>query len=325
MWLTPSSTARRSTATGCRRSSGAPSPERSPVSRIAPNPRRLTARSPSRQVPAASAGAKGELTGTGYLRETETPRGLLATTKNAGKVPFPVDAVSSNRGRRLRRPAGAQRSVTRLASVAVVARVVSSVISWCRSGRYRRATLLTASATRTYCPYKGDASYYGIVAADGERADAVWSYREPYDAVADIAGHVAQPGRRPDHPASGARSSVPARSARTSAGVLPSACGHDDGRMSAAQRGQHGGTVNFALPCGTRVSPGPFGKIKIIHPNGPAASRPPHTARAPRANPTSERGGRAGEPQPRGRRGRRGAGRSGLIGHLRGASGHRIR
>jgi uncharacterized protein (DUF427 family) len=52
-------------------------------------------------------------------------------------------------------------------------------------------TLLTASATQTYCPYKGDASYYGIAAADGERADAVWSYREPYNAVADIAGHVA--------------------------------------------------------------------------------------------------------------------------------------
>jgi uncharacterized protein (DUF427 family) len=51
-------------------------------------------------------------------------------------------------------------------------------------------TLLTASATQTYCPYKGDASYYGIT-ADGGRPDAVWSYREPYDAVADIAGHVA--------------------------------------------------------------------------------------------------------------------------------------
>jgi uncharacterized protein (DUF427 family) len=51
-------------------------------------------------------------------------------------------------------------------------------------------TLLTASATQTYCPYKGDASYYSIT-ADGGRTDAVWSYREPYDAVAAIAGHVA--------------------------------------------------------------------------------------------------------------------------------------
>jgi uncharacterized protein (DUF427 family) len=50
--------------------------------------------------------------------------------------------------------------------------------------------LLTASATQTYCPYKGDATYYSITAGSG-RPDAVWSYREPYDAVADIAGHVA--------------------------------------------------------------------------------------------------------------------------------------
>ena len=52
-------------------------------------------------------------------------------------------------------------------------------------------TLLAATATQTYCPYKGDASYYSIVLADGELTDAVWSYREPYDFVAEIAGHVA--------------------------------------------------------------------------------------------------------------------------------------
>ena len=51
-------------------------------------------------------------------------------------------------------------------------------------------TLLTASAGQTYCPYKGDASYFSIT-ADGGRPDAVWFYREPYAAVADIAGHVA--------------------------------------------------------------------------------------------------------------------------------------
>ena len=52
-------------------------------------------------------------------------------------------------------------------------------------------TLLTATATRTYCPYKGDASYYSITLADGELTDAVWTYREPYEFVADIAGRVA--------------------------------------------------------------------------------------------------------------------------------------
>jgi uncharacterized protein (DUF427 family) len=51
--------------------------------------------------------------------------------------------------------------------------------------------LLANSSTQTYCPFKGDASYYSIALADGVLADAVWTYREPYDAVADIADHVA--------------------------------------------------------------------------------------------------------------------------------------
>lgn len=53
-------------------------------------------------------------------------------------------------------------------------------------------TLLADSATQTYCPYKGDASYYSITTADGAvQTDVIWSYREPYNAVAEIAGHVA--------------------------------------------------------------------------------------------------------------------------------------
>ncbi|MCU1647850.1 MAG: hypothetical protein JWN03_8125 [Nocardia sp.] len=51
--------------------------------------------------------------------------------------------------------------------------------------------LLAASATQTYCPYKGDASYYSVVLADGDLTDAVWSYRAPYESVAAIADHVA--------------------------------------------------------------------------------------------------------------------------------------
>jgi uncharacterized protein (DUF427 family) len=56
--------------------------------------------------------------------------------------------------------------------------------------------LLAPSATQTYCPYKGDASYYTITLPEGTLPegglpDAVWTYREPYDSVAPIAGHVA--------------------------------------------------------------------------------------------------------------------------------------
>jgi uncharacterized protein (DUF427 family) len=52
-------------------------------------------------------------------------------------------------------------------------------------------TLLVRTDSHTYCPYKGEASYYGLVTAENEIADAVWVYEEPFAAVAEIAGHVA--------------------------------------------------------------------------------------------------------------------------------------
>jgi uncharacterized protein (DUF427 family) len=51
--------------------------------------------------------------------------------------------------------------------------------------------VLVDSKTQTYCPYKGDASYYSVTGPDGEIVDAIWTYREPYPAVAEILGHVA--------------------------------------------------------------------------------------------------------------------------------------
>jgi uncharacterized protein (DUF427 family) len=52
--------------------------------------------------------------------------------------------------------------------------------------------LLRSTETSTYCPYKGEASYYSVTTARGDIVDdAVWTYREPYPAVAQIAGHVA--------------------------------------------------------------------------------------------------------------------------------------
>jgi len=52
-------------------------------------------------------------------------------------------------------------------------------------------TLLRPSPTSTYCPYKGDASYFTIAGPDREIADAIWTYERPYAAVEKIAGHVA--------------------------------------------------------------------------------------------------------------------------------------
>ena len=51
--------------------------------------------------------------------------------------------------------------------------------------------LLTKTETSTWCPYKGDASYYDLVTPDGVIEDAAWTYTEPYDNVSEIAGHLA--------------------------------------------------------------------------------------------------------------------------------------
>lgn len=50
---------------------------------------------------------------------------------------------------------------------------------------------LARSDHATYCPYKGDCSYFSIPAAGERGRNAVWSYETPYDAVAAIASHVA--------------------------------------------------------------------------------------------------------------------------------------
>jgi uncharacterized protein (DUF427 family) len=48
----------------------------------------------------------------------------------------------------------------------------------------------------SYCPYKGDCNYYSIPAGGKKSVNAVWSYEDPFAAVAQIKGHVAfYPGR----------------------------------------------------------------------------------------------------------------------------------
>jgi uncharacterized protein (DUF427 family) len=43
----------------------------------------------------------------------------------------------------------------------------------------------------TYCPYKGDASYYSITPAGDDGTNAVWTYETPHDAVTPIKEHLA--------------------------------------------------------------------------------------------------------------------------------------
>lgn len=47
------------------------------------------------------------------------------------------------------------------------------------------------TAHATYCPYKGDASYFTLVDGENRSENAVWTYEKPYPAMAEIANHVA--------------------------------------------------------------------------------------------------------------------------------------
>ncbi|WP_156840677.1 DUF427 domain-containing protein [Novosphingobium aquimarinum] len=52
-------------------------------------------------------------------------------------------------------------------------------------------SLLERSDHTTYCPYKGEASYYSIPALGEGGVNAVWTYEAPFEAVSAIAGHLA--------------------------------------------------------------------------------------------------------------------------------------
>jgi uncharacterized protein (DUF427 family) len=51
--------------------------------------------------------------------------------------------------------------------------------------------LLERTDHHTYCPYKGEASYYSIPAGGPKAANAIWTYETPYPAVAEIRDHLA--------------------------------------------------------------------------------------------------------------------------------------
>src|SRR5216683_2082804 len=52
-------------------------------------------------------------------------------------------------------------------------------------------TLLKRTDHQTYCPYKGDCTYYSVPLGGERSVNAVWTYEAPYAAVAAIKDHVA--------------------------------------------------------------------------------------------------------------------------------------
>lgn len=52
-------------------------------------------------------------------------------------------------------------------------------------------TQLQRTDHSSYCPYKGDCSYYSIPDGGERSVNAIWTYEKPYDAVAGIKGFMA--------------------------------------------------------------------------------------------------------------------------------------
>lgn len=52
-------------------------------------------------------------------------------------------------------------------------------------------SLLARTGHSTHCPYKGDASYFTITAGGKTSDNAVWSYEQPFPAMAEIKDHLA--------------------------------------------------------------------------------------------------------------------------------------
>jgi uncharacterized protein (DUF427 family) len=52
-------------------------------------------------------------------------------------------------------------------------------------------TQLQRTAHQTYCPFKGDCTYYSIPAGGERSVNAVWSYASPHPAVSAIRDYLA--------------------------------------------------------------------------------------------------------------------------------------
>jgi uncharacterized protein (DUF427 family) len=53
-----------------------------------------------------------------------------------------------------------------------------------------RFELLEATTHTTFCPFKGDASYWTLRLGDRVEENLVWGYDDPFEQVAELAGYV---------------------------------------------------------------------------------------------------------------------------------------
>ena len=76
------------------------------------------------------------------------------------------------------------------ASALALAETGHGVVHYFPRGDVRMAAL-SPTAHSSYCPFKGEASYWSLTAGGRTFDDVVWGYEDPYDEVARIKDHLA--------------------------------------------------------------------------------------------------------------------------------------
>ncbi|KAM0258104.1 hypothetical protein ACHAQJ_004009 [Trichoderma viride] len=54
-----------------------------------------------------------------------------------------------------------------------------------------KSEFFTSTDLSTYCPWKGDASYFSIDAGGHKLENAAWYYKQPFEGAVDLRDHVA--------------------------------------------------------------------------------------------------------------------------------------
>jgi len=123
------------------------------------------------------------------------------------EVPIPLEKHSNMNDRVLKQPGPDHPITVKLSGTQVVVTVTGRAIVDTRRALVLREanyppilyvprsdadmSTLERSELTTYCPYKGDCSYFGIPMGGDKSKNAVWTYEAPYPAVKVIRGYLA--------------------------------------------------------------------------------------------------------------------------------------
>jgi uncharacterized protein (DUF427 family) len=112
-----------------------------------------------------------------------------ATTARSIKVPGPDHPITIERNPNQVVVSVAGRVIARTRDALTLREASYPAVQYIPRRDIDMAALVRSEHT-TYCPYKGDASYYSIPAGGDRSINAVWTYETPFEAMKQIKEYV---------------------------------------------------------------------------------------------------------------------------------------